>query len=161
MRIGILSDTHDKADMAAAAIKLLRKAGAEFYIHCGDVGGQRVLDELAGLPVALVWGNNDFDRRALTKYGERLGIDIHDRLAELQLGGKKFAVTHGDDGSLFRLLMEQQRHDYLLFGHSHELHDSREGRMRLINPGALYRARRKTVALLETETDVLEVIEVK
>jgi putative phosphoesterase len=107
MRIGILSDTHDKADMAAAAIKLLRKAGAEFYIHCGDVGGQRVLDELAGLPVALVWGNNDFDRRALTKYGERLGIDIHDRLAELQLGGKKFAVTHGDDGSLFRLLMEQ------------------------------------------------------
>jgi putative phosphoesterase len=161
MRIGILSDTHDRADMAAAAITLLRRAGAEFYIHCGDVGGKQVLDELAGLPVALVWGNNDLDRRALERYGEKLGIDCHDRLAELEFGGKKFAVTHGDDGSLFQLLIEQQRHDYLLFGHSHELHDSREGRLRLINPGALYRARRKTVALLETETDSLQIMDVE
>jgi uncharacterized protein len=160
MRIGILSDTHDKADMAAAAIALLRRAGAEFYIHCGDVGGQRVLDQLAGLPAALVWGNNDFDRPALARYGERLGIDCHDRLAELELGGKKFAVTHGDDGGLVQLLLAQQRHDYLLFGHSHELHDSREGRVRLINPGALYRARRKTVVLLETATDMLDVMDV-
>jgi predicted phosphodiesterase len=108
-----------------------------------------------------VWGNNDLDRGALEKYGEKLGIDCHDRLAELELGGKKFAVTHGDDGSLVRLLIQQQWHDYLLFGHTHELHDSRERRIRLINPGALHRAKPKTVVLLETETDQLEVIEVE
>ncbi|HEX4124614.1 MAG TPA: YfcE family phosphodiesterase [Tepidisphaeraceae bacterium] len=160
MRIGILSDTHDAADKAAAAIALLRAGGAKFFIHCGDVGGQRVLDQFAGLPAALVWGNNDFDRATLARYGKRLGIDCHDRLAELELGGKKFAVMHGDDGGLFQLILAQQRHDYLLFGHSHELHDSREGRIRLINPGALYRARRKTAVVLETQTDALEVVDV-
>jgi hypothetical protein len=160
MRIGILSDTHDKADMAAAAIAMLRAAGAEFYLHCGDVGGERVLDQFAGLPIALVWGNNDWDRLGVTRYAERLGIACHDSLAELELGGKRFAVTHGDDEALFRSLIEKQSHDYLLFGHSHVPSDSRSGRMRLINPGALYRASRKTVAILDTVTDELRFMDV-
>jgi len=33
--IGILSDTHDRVDAMAAAMKLLRDAGAQFFIHCG------------------------------------------------------------------------------------------------------------------------------
>ena len=33
--------------------------------------------------------------------------------------------------------------------------DSRQGRVRVINPGALYRAARKTVAVLDTVADDL------
>src|SRR5689334_2841544 len=61
MLLGILSDTHDKADMIAAAVTLLQQQGAEFFIHCGDVGGEHILDSLTGLKAAFVWGNNDWD----------------------------------------------------------------------------------------------------
>lgn len=155
MRIGILSDTHDRPDAMAAAMKVLRRHGAEFYIHCGDVGGQRVLDHLAGCPAAFVWGNNDWDRPTLARYASAIGVACHDDLAELNLGGKSIAVIHGDDFHLRQRLLTEQRHDYLLQGHTHFPSDQRLGRIRLINPGALHRAREKTVAMLDTDADAV------
>ncbi len=52
-------------------------------------------------------------------------------------------------------LLSEQKHDYLLQGHTHVRHDERIGKTRVINPGALHRAREKTVALLDTATDRL------
>jgi predicted phosphodiesterase len=80
--IGILSDTHDRLDNAVAGLNLLRDAGAEFYIHCGDVGGEQILDQFAGLPAALVWGNNDWDRRSLERYAKGLEIAVYPVLAD-------------------------------------------------------------------------------
>ncbi|HEY1628897.1 MAG TPA: metallophosphoesterase family protein, partial [Tepidisphaeraceae bacterium] len=74
MNIGILSDTHDRLDNMLAAMQLLRDGGAEFFIHCGDVGGERILDQLAGFPAALVWGNNDWDQAELSRYAESRSI---------------------------------------------------------------------------------------
>jgi putative phosphoesterase len=153
--IGVLSDTHDKADAMAAAIQLLAAHGAEFFIHCGDVGGQRVLDHLAGLRSAFVWGNNDWDRLPLQRYAEKLGIACYGSRADLELDGKRFAVIHGDDFRLRQQLIEEQEYDYLLLGHSHVKEDRRSGRTRIVNPGALYRAREKTVATIDTRTDAV------
>lgn len=154
--IGILSDTHDHVDAMSAAMQALRAGGAEQYIHCGDVGGPAVLDHLAGVPATLVWGNNDWDRADLERYASRLGIACYSSLADLKLGGKTFAVIHGDDMRLRQSILAAQRHDYLLQGHTHVRLDERQGRTRIINPGALHRAKPKTVALLETDTDRLE-----
>ncbi|HZN65955.1 MAG TPA: YfcE family phosphodiesterase [Tepidisphaeraceae bacterium] len=156
MLIGILSDTHDRADAMAAAMKLLRELGAAFYVHCGDVGAERVLDHLAGVPSAFVFGNTDWDRAALARYARSIGVACHDAFADLELGGKRIAVTHGDDYRLKQRILAEQRHDYLLQGHTHARADQRVGRTRLINPGALHRAKEKTVALLDTEADRLE-----
>jgi putative phosphoesterase len=156
MRIGILSDTHDRAAAMKAAVELLVASGAEFFIHCGDVGSERILDYLAGLPSAFVWGNNDFDRAELERYAKKLGIACHGTLADLELGGKRFAVIHGDDFRLRQRILAEQQHDYLLQGHTHIRMDQRVGRIRCINPGALYRAAEKTVATLDTVTDRLE-----
>jgi putative phosphoesterase len=144
----------------AAAVTLLREAGAEFYVHCGDVGSERVLDHLAGLPSAFVFGNTDWDRASLARYAEKIGVACHGAFADLELGGKKFAVVHGDDFKLKQRLLAEQQHDYLLQGHTHVRADQRVGRTRLINPGALHRAREKTVALLDTETDRLRLLTV-
>jgi uncharacterized protein len=154
--IGILSDTHDRLESTIAGLDALRAAGAEFFIHCGDVGGERILDQLAGLKAALVWGNNDWDRRELTRYAQNLGIQVSDSLAELELGGKRFAITHGDDAGVVRRIIDGQAHDYLLLGHSHVRADQRMGKIRIINPGALHRAARKSVARLDTVADDLQ-----
>jgi hypothetical protein len=151
--IGILSDTHDRADAMAAAIDLLRRKGAEFFIHCGDVGSERVIDHLAGLPSAFVFGNTDWDRAALARYAQSIGVACHGSFADLDLGGKRVAVIHGDDYTLKQRLLSEQNHDYLFQGHTHLRADERSGRTRLINPGALHRAKEKTVALLDTVTD--------
>ena len=155
MLVGILSDTHDRVDAMAAAMKLLRDGGAEFFVHCGDVGSERVIDHLAGVPSAFVFGNTDWDRAALARYAESVGVDCRGAFADLELGGKRVAVIHGDDLRLKQRLLSEQQHDYLLQGHTHLRADQRVGRTRVINPGALHRASQKTVALLDTETDRL------
>jgi putative phosphoesterase len=156
MLIAILSDTHDKTDPLIPALARLRDRGAEHFIHCGDVGGQRVLDVLAGYPVTFIWGNNDWDVAALEEYAIKLGLTCGGRAVELTLDGKRFTVIHGDDPYLKRRIIVEQQPDYLLQGHTHQFDDERVGRTRVINPGALYRAKPKTVALLDTATDLLE-----
>jgi hypothetical protein len=155
MKIGILSDSHDHPDAMKAAIDVLRQFGAEFYIHCGDIGGQRCIDLLAGLPSAFVWGNTDWDRVSLAAYAKSVGVDCHGAMASLELGGKKLAVLHGDDPNLKKKLLSDQNYDYLLQGHTHLRQDEKVGKTRIINPGALHRTREKSVAILDTETDGL------
>ena len=155
MIVGILSDTHDRADATMLAVRALREAGAAFVIHCGDVGSERVLDHLAGIPSAFIFGNNDWDKRGLQRYANDLGVRCLGDASELELGGKSFYVCHGDDLRAMRRALDEQRHDYLLHGHTHTKRDDRAGRTRVINPGALYRAREKTVAVLDTESDRL------
>ncbi len=156
MLIGILSDTHDRIDTMAAAMELLRQAGAQYFIHCGDVGGEGILDLLAGVPAAFVWGNTDFDRQTLAKYAENLGIKCCDEFGKLSFAGKRIVFTHGDHPELMRRAMQPGYCDYLLHGHTHIIRDERIGSLRIINPGALQRAATKTVGLLDVEKDILK-----
>jgi putative phosphoesterase len=160
--IGILSDTHGAGEAASAAVALLLKEGAAHLIHCGDVGSPSVLDALADrVPAAFVWGNTDHDRPALRRYATALKIQCFDTFGELDLAGKRIAVTHGDDAQLVRRVLAGQQHDYLLVGHSHVREDRRVGRVRVINPGALYRAAEKSVALLDAAHDELRFLAVR
>jgi len=162
MILGVFSDTHDNVSAARAGIKTLRANGAEFLIHCGDVGGQHILDLLAGIPSAFVWGNNDFDRPLLKGYAEGLGIQCCDDFGHLELGGRQVAIMHGDNlRHLAKITEGNIRYDYLFVGHSHVPSDERVGHTRIINPGALHRAAKKTVALVDTQTDVLRHLVVK
>ena len=160
MLIGLLSDTHDRLDATIAALRVLREAGAEYFIHGGDVGGERILDCLAGEKAAFVFGNNDWDRRELSRYAQSISLQCLDEFGELTLDGKRFAITHGDDLKRLRRIQSAQQHDYLLQGHTHVRADGRVGRTRVINPGALHRAAEKTVATLDTKTDKLEFLRI-
>lgn len=61
MRIGILSDTHDEIERTRVAVAMLRNAGAEALIHCGDLASPPIVHELAILPSWFVFGNHDSD----------------------------------------------------------------------------------------------------
>jgi putative phosphoesterase len=159
VRLGILSDTHGRADACRLAVQTLLDMGAQALAHCGDVGDEAVLDELAGRPAWFVWGNNDLDRARLARYAQDLGLTCLGNLGRFQLAGKTFALTHGDDASAIAAIragvVAGTQDDYLLTGHTHVAHDRRDGQLRWINPGALYRAHPKTVALLDVSVDEL------
>jgi uncharacterized protein len=154
--IGILSDTHDRADAMAAGLRMLEDAGAKFFIHCGDIGSQQCIDLLTGTKCAFVFGNCDFDRSSLARYSASIDVPCFGNFADLTLDNKRIAVIHGDDFKLKQRLLSAQEHDYMMQGHTHARADERFGKTRLINPGALYRAAQKTVATLDTKTDKLQ-----
>jgi putative phosphoesterase len=153
MRLGILSDTHDRVDRTRRAVELLRAEGADGLIHCGDLTGPTVVAACAVLPCHFVFGNNDADnvpglRLAMVEAGAVcLGWG-----GETTLAGKRVAVVHGHLHTDVRRLLAA-RPDYLLSGHSHIPGDHCDGPTRRINPGALHRADQCTVALLDLETD--------
>ena len=161
MIVGLLSDTHDRLHATSLAVQALLGAGAQFLIHCGDVGSEQILDQLAGVPAAFVFGNTDWDRPGLQRYAGDIGVRCLAEGGELALGGKSFYVTHGDDARAMRRALDAQQYDYLLHGHTHVTRDERVGRTRIINPGAMHRAREKTVAILDTETGRLTFLTVK
>lgn len=160
MKLGILSDSHDRQEMMIRAVALLKESGAAYFVHCGDVCEASMLDALAGLPAGFVWGNCDFDRAGLRRTAEEIGVQCFGPYGVLEFDGKKIGVLHGDDFQRKRAVLEAQELDYLLQGHTHVRTDERIGRTRLINPGALHRAAVKTVAILEVAADELRYITV-
>lgn len=155
MILGLLSDTHGRVEATAAGVEILRKNGAQFLIHCGDVGSIHVLDYLVGIPSAFVWGNSDYDRYTLEKYAQQLSIRCCGPFGELELDGKRIALLHGDDYRLRDRIIAQQNHDYLFMGHTHSAGEHRVGRTLVVNPGALHRATVKSVATVDTAGDTV------
>jgi uncharacterized protein len=161
MLLGVLSDTHDRYDMMAAAVRALQERGAAYFIHCGDVCAPNMLDHLAGLKSAFVWGNCDWDRAGLQHYADAIGVACYGAMGDLEIAGKKIALLHGDDRPTFDRTLKAQAHDYLFHGHTHVRRDERVGKTRVINPGALHRASEKTVALLDLAEDRLEYLRIQ
>ena len=164
MKIGILSDTHGNVARTLAAIRLLLQEKVEAVCHCGDVGSEQVLQTLASvcepyhIPVYAVLGNVDHYEPGVTSFQPTGGVTLCGRRATLDLGGHKIAVVHGDDPRLLFEVVRSQQHDYCLTGHTHLADDFKEGRTRVINPGAVHRATTPSVAVLDLEHDQLQVL---
>ena len=164
MILGILSDTHGHAQRTASAVRLLQRLGVEALVHCGDVGGEDVLEQLAGRRVWVVCGNTDCPDDELVRYAESLGLVVtHAGPLRLELDGRALAVFHGHEARFARLLNRVReagtipadfgRCDYVLHGHTHIARDERIGPLRVINPGALQRAAMHTVATLDLRAE--------
>jgi len=134
---------------------LFDRLGVSHVIHCGDVGSPEVFDEMIGRPCTFVWGNMDFPHDGLLTYAQSLGLPIpQDVPLRLDLDGKHFAILHGHEPG-FDAALQRLKVDYILHGHTHVACDEMLNGKRIINPGALYRVARKTVATLDTKTDQL------
>lgn len=160
MRIGILSDTHDRLERTTVAVKRLVDVGAEVLVHCGDLTEPDIVYECAALPSYFVFGNNDDDIKGIREAIDTIKGYCLGWGGIATIGGKRIGVTHGDKAKeISKLLAETP--SYLLFGHTHIPTDQTNGAIRWINPGALHRAEQWTVALLETDTDDLEFLKIR
>jgi hypothetical protein len=166
--IGMLSDSHGRAAVTQRAVEMLVERGVDVLIHLGDVGGAQVLDALVGKlsdeglavpPVHIVFGNTDYDSASLSRYATAIGIQVDDPVGRLELDGKTVAFSHGHLADAVADAMATEP-DYFLHGHTHKVRDERIGSTRVINPGALHRATQYTVAVLDTEADRLEIMQV-
>ena len=157
--IGFISDSHGEWLRTRSAIQLLKSHDCTTIIHLGDVETHDVLDELAGNNVSLVFGNCDYVARLLD-YALSLEIDVQDPAGTVTIDGLTIAFLHGHDESQYATFMKDDAIDIIAHGHSHEIRDEIVENTRCINPGALHRAPRYTVCVLDTATQTLEFLEV-
>jgi predicted phosphodiesterase len=122
-----------------------------------------MLELFIGLPLHFVFGNNEYDLAALRSKARATSVRCHEQVGELEFGGKRVALLHGHEHGTLQRLVRAGQHDYIIHGHTHVRRDERVktagGSTRLVNPGALHRARVKSVALLDVATDRLEFLE--
>jgi putative phosphoesterase len=161
-RVGLLSDSHGRADTTERAVSLLLKQGADTLLHLGDIGSPEVLDALLAappgsshpVPVQLVFGNTDDRYDELDRYARRLGLEIAHPMGWLTVDGRSLAFCHGHEPKRMNEALEWPA-SYLCHGHTHRAVDQQRGDTRVINPGALYRARQYSAALLDLASDRL------
>jgi putative phosphoesterase len=161
MQVGILSDTHDNVPAVRAAMDVFEEAGVETAVHCGDFIAPPVVPHLdrEGIAVHAVRGNNDGEREGLLAAFEDLpGGTLHGRFAELTLGGRRFAVLHGEEKPVVEALAASGAYDYVAYGHWHAREERSVGETTVINPGAHFPTvgeEHRTVAVVDTGDDTV------
>jgi len=135
MRLGVISDTHDRIPAIESAVEMFNSAQVEAVLHCGDfVAPFSMLPfkELSA-PLYAVYGNNDGEKPGLEKMFEENGWCLNQRPWSLALNGKKIAMLH-EPGPLNRMV-EEEDFDLVVFGHTHEPFTERRGKTLIVNPG--------------------------
>ena len=144
MKVCIVSDSHDRADPLAQAVREAKALGAEAVIHCGDlIGAQTLKPALAmGLPMHAIHGNNIGDPQAMHYQSRQSGgqLQYYGPDARLELGGRRIFVVHYDNyGHAFACTGEW---DLVCCGHSHKVETRQVANVKgatswLVNPGTV------------------------
>ena len=159
--IGIISDTHENEQAMKKAAEIFISRNVDFAVHCGDIVSPPVLENLKGLKMKIVFGNNDGEKDGLINKCKELGFEEIKEEIEFEHKNKKFYVYHGTRIKILDTAIKSNKYDYVLTGHTHIKRDERIGKTRVINPGALFRVHPYTIALLDAKRDELEFVEIK
>ena len=162
MKIGLMSDTHDRLEAVEKAIKFFNETGVEHVLHAGDLVSPFVVPKFANLNAKLyfVWGNNEGDRAHVQTRFDEIGVEPLGEFAALELGGRKIALLHGTDENIINAIAKSGLYDVIVRGHTHEA--GVKEKPLIINPGEVcgYLSGRKTVALLDLEELKVEIVEI-
>lgn len=174
MLVGLISDTHDNEARTRAALTRFADAGVEAVLHMGDLVSPAMVDLFGDVPTWIAQGNVDRDPAAIaaacrTVAGDA-GADVRyaDR-HDVELGGARIGVLHGDDRTRLESMVASGAFDLVCHGHTHAFRDERVGGggadagadagapgTRVVNPGAVHRASEPSVCLYAPADDALE-----
>jgi len=144
MKLCILSDSHDRADPLARAVREAAAEGAEVVIHCGDLIGTQTLRAAlgVGLPMHVIHGNNLGDAISLARWARESDgqLEYHGADARLTLAGRRVFVVHYPEyGHAMACTGDW---DLVCCGHSHvaevvQVDNIKRGKTWLVNPGTV------------------------
>ena len=158
MRIGVISDTHDRGEAVEEAVRLLVEQRVELILHCGDIETPDTVRLFKAVPTHFVFGNWDKDRGKLVAAIKDIGGTVHDSFGAIELAGQRVAWVHSHERHQLRQLEHSDFFDYVFYGHTHVREQHRTGRTLVANPGALFRANPKTCIVLDVVTGEIKPI---
>ena len=162
--IGLIADTHDNLPMVDRAVRRLNEEKVELVLHAGDYVAGFVIPRFNELKAELigVFGNNDGDHELLKKrFSENKRLQLRGNFAEVTADDLKIALLHGGDLELLEALVDQERFDVVVHGHTHIPEIRRKGKTLVVNPGEVcgYLTGKSTLALLDTAKREARIIE--
>ena len=160
MLIAVLSDSHSDFKNIDLALARLRGSGVAQVFHCGDIDSPAAARMFEELPTSFVFGNVDSELDEIRRAIEQSGNRCFGRVCEMELSGRRIAMQHGDDARSLRSLEQSARYDFLFYGHTHVAEQHVTGQTLVVNPGALHRARTKSIALIDLSTKSCEIVPV-
>jgi hypothetical protein len=147
MRIGVISDTHGEIHSTNNALRVLDSLGVSMILHCGDVG-VGVVPLLNGRRTHFVPGNTDDPDRLQAAIADAAHT-FHDPPGVLEIEGCHIAFLHGDDVRLLHETIQSGKFDLVCHGHTHAFASSRQRQTLSLNPGAVSRSQRPSLAVVE------------
>jgi putative phosphoesterase len=144
VKVCIVSDSHDRADALARAVRDASAQGATAVIHCGDLIGTQTLGPAmkVGLPMHVIHGNNLGDPVSLARWARDSGgqLHYHGADARLELAGRRVFVVHYPEyGHAMACTGDWE---LVCCGHSHKagaekVTNVKGGNSWLVNPGTV------------------------
>ncbi len=147
MLLGVVSDTHGHASFTQQAVRMLESLAVRQVLHCGDIGSEEIVPLFAAWPTHFVLGNVDYERH-MQQAIEEAGQSYHGRYGELKLEGVSIAILHGDDTQRLHDTIASGAFQLVCHGHTHKQRLEQIGPTLVLNPGALYRASQRSIAVV-------------
>ncbi|MEM2513461.1 MAG: metallophosphoesterase [Candidatus Bathyarchaeia archaeon] len=160
-----MADTHDRLPMIDEAVKRLNHEGVDLVLHAGDYVAPFAVLRFKSLKAKLigVFGNNDGDHSLLRKRFEDIGAELYGKFAEVNVGGQKIALMHGEEENLLKALINSNYYEVIVYGHTHKAETYNVGKTLVINPGETcgYLTGKATIAILDLEKHKAEIVDLK
>ncbi len=159
MKIGVISDTHDRLPTFRRAMQFFARMKVEAVFHAGDYvapfAAKLLAPEVLKVPLYCIYGNNDGERKGL----KAVLPNIVDGPLTVTLGGRKIVMHHFIDWLKPAEIATAQ---LVITGHTHQVvNEVKDGRL-MLNPGECcgWVTDRCTVAVVDLATLSAQIIEV-
>jgi|YNPBryBLVA2012_1023415.scaffolds.fasta_scaffold00478_6 putative phosphoesterase len=163
MLVGIIADTHDNAVAVDAAVRVFRERRVSLVVHAGDIVAPFTVRhfEPLGVPMRMVFGNNDGERLLLRERAAPLGgIHVPPFQFTVETEGRRrsFVVFH--EPLFIEDIAREETFDFVVYGHTHRRDVRMVGASLVINPGEAggWVTGERSVALLDTATNRVEFV---
>lgn len=162
MKIGVLSDSHDRLDSIKLAIDVCNKNGVEHVFHAGDIISPFTSSyfKLLNSKLHIVWGNNDGDKNILTKKFTEIDASVYGDFMNIVIENRKIAMIHGTDEAIVKALVKCGDYQLVIRGHTHKPGIIRDDKTLLLNPGTPsgYLSKEKTIAIVDLSEMEIQII---
>jgi putative phosphoesterase len=135
MRVGVLSDTHDRLPAIEALLRYMQRRGVSLVLHCGDFCAPFSLKPFIELNMAVigVFGRNDGDHEGLRAFAQSgVGIELFQAPHSMELGGQRILLVH-DIGDVNQHSIDG--HSIVVHGFTHREEMKTRGETLIVNPG--------------------------
>ena len=125
MKVGVVSDSHRKFELAKDAIDFLVENGAEYIIHAGDIVLYDTIEYIknTNLPYVAVYGNNDAH---MIQYADEFNLKKEPYYFKIK--DVRFKLMHLP----FYMTPDS---DVIIFGHTHTFEVKKTKDTLFLNPG--------------------------